>query len=62
MQEPNDPPRQDPIQIKRPGLLHQKLGVPQGDKIPAVKLATAKKSASPALRKEANFAINFGHR
>lgn len=46
------------IKIKRPGLLHKKLGVPQGKKIPAGKLAAAKKSSSPALRKEANFAIN----
>lgn len=48
------------IKIKKShkGLLHKKLGVPQGQKIPAAKLAQAKKSKSPALRKEANFAEN----
>lgn len=50
------------IDIKHPGLLHKKLGVPQGQKIPPGKLAAAKRSKSPALRKEANFAINFGHK
>ena len=29
--------------IKRPGQLHRDLGVPQGEKIPATKLAAAKK-------------------
>lgn len=48
------------IQIKpsHKGLLHKKLGVPQGKKIPASKLKKAAKSKSPALRKEANFAKN----
>lgn len=46
------------IKPSRRGLLHSKLGVPQGDKIPASKLAKAKRSSSPALRKEANFAQN----
>lgn len=50
------------IVIKHPGLLHKKLGVPQGQKIPASKLAAAKNSKSAATRKEANFAINFGHK
>lgn len=49
------------IHIKRPGLLHQKLGVPQGQPIPEAKLQQALHSSSPALRKEANFAENFGH-
>lgn len=40
------------------GLLHKKLGVPQGERIPAGKLEQALRSASPALRKEANFAKN----
>lgn len=50
----------EPIHIKaaNKGLLHKKLGVPAGDKIPAAKVAAAKKSASPALRKEATFAQN----
>ena len=44
------------------GLLHKKLGVPQGEKIPASKISKALHSKSPALRKEANFARNFGKR
>lgn len=34
------------------GKLHRKLGVPEGEKIPAKKLAKAAKSKSPTLRKE----------
>lgn len=49
------------IKPSRRGLLHKKLGVPQGQKIPAAKITKALKSKSPALRKEANFARNFGH-
>lgn len=49
------------IRPSRRGLLHKKLGVPQDEKIPAAKIAKALKSKSPALRKEANFAKNFGH-
>lgn len=46
------------IMIKKShkGLLHKKLGIPQGQKIPAAKLAEAAKSKSPALRKEVAFA------
>lgn len=46
------------IKPSHKGLLHKKLGVPQGKKIPAAKLDKALKSKSPALRKEANFAKN----
>ena len=46
------------IKPSRKGLLHKKLGVPQGKPIPAAKLLAAKNSSSPAERKEANFAIN----
>jgi len=42
------------------GLLHKKLGVPQGKKIPASKLSKALHSKSVSLRKEAIFAENFG--
>lgn len=49
------------IHIKHPGLLHQKLGVPQGQPIPQSKLQGALHSNSPALRKEANFAENAKH-
>jgi hypothetical protein len=46
------------IKPSHKGLLHKKLGVPQGEKIPAGKLSSALHSPSPALRKEANFARN----
>lgn len=52
------------IKKSKEGSLHTALGVPQGQKIPASKLAAAKNSKSPALRKKANFAINakkFSH-
>lgn len=49
------------IKPSRKGLLHKKLGVPQDQKIPESKLAAAKRSKSPAERKEATFAENFGH-
>lgn len=38
------------------GKLHRELGVPEGEKIPAKKLAKAEKSKSPMIRKEANLA------
>lgn len=41
--------------IKRPGALHAKLGVPQGKKIPAGKIAAAAKKPG-LLGKEARFA------
>ena len=50
------------IKPSHKGLLHKKLGVPQGEKIPEAKIAKAKHSKSPALRKEATFAQNFGHK
>ncbi len=46
------------IKPSRRGLLHKKLGVARGTKIPLASLMRAKHSASPALRKEANFAVN----
>lgn len=48
------------IKPSRKGLLHKKLGVPQGKKIPKGKLNRALHSKSKMLRKEANFAKNFG--
>lgn len=42
--------------IKRPGQLHRDLGVPQGQKIPAKKLAAARQSKNPAVRRRANLA------
>lgn len=50
------------IKPSRRGLLHKKLGVPQDERIPESKIAKAKRSKSPALRKEATFAQNFGHK
>lgn len=54
------------IHIKKSheGRLHKALGVPEGQPIPAAKLAAAKNSKDPAIRKEATFAINakgFNH-
>jgi hypothetical protein len=46
------------------GALHEDLGVPQGQKIPAKKLQQALKSKNPTLRKRAQFAENaksFNH-
>jgi len=42
--------------IKHPGALHRDLGVPQGQKIPAKKLAAAKHSDNPKIRQRANLA------
>lgn len=38
--------------VKHPGKLHRELGVPEGKKIPAKKMAKAAKSKSPTIRKE----------
>jgi hypothetical protein len=48
------------IEIKKShrGLLHRDLGVKEGEKIPAGKLAAAKNSSDPAERKRATFAAN----
>lgn len=40
-----------------PGKLHRRLGVPIGEPIPAAKLAKARRSKDPSLRREA---INAG--
>lgn len=47
---------------KNKGALHRKLGVPEGEKIPAKKLAAAKKKAAPGstLSKELNLAKTLG--
>lgn len=42
--------------IKKPGKLHEKLGVPKGEKIPAKKLEKATHSSSLSLRREASLA------
>ncbi len=46
------------IKPSHKGLLHKKLGVPQGKPIPAAKVAQAKNSPDAATRKEATFAQN----
>ena len=46
------------IKPSHKGLLHKDLGVPEGKPIPASKLASAKNSPNPAVRKRANFAAN----
>ena len=46
------------IKASHKGKLHRALGVAQGEKIPAGKLAAALSSKSESLRKEAQFAKN----
>ena len=46
------------IKASHKGLLHKDLGVPAGKPIPAAKLAAAKHSSNPAIRKRATFAQN----
>jgi hypothetical protein len=45
--------------VKNPGALHRSLGVPQGQKIPAAKLAAAAHSSNPTTRKRAALAQTF---
>lgn len=40
------------------GLLHRRLHVPEGEKIPASKIEAARHSSDPTLRKQAQFAKN----
>jgi len=47
--------------IKHPGALHRALHVPEGEKIPAKKLAKAAKSDNPTLARRANLAKTLGH-
>lgn len=46
--------------IKHPGALHRSLGVPEGEKIPASKLAKAAHSSNPTTRRRANLARTLG--
>ena len=52
--EKNNPDDKNWIQkaIKNPGALREKLGVKEGEKIPAKKLAKAAKSKSPTTRRQ----------
>jgi len=53
-----------PIKIKKSheGLLHKETKTPKGKNIPESKIKKAEHSKSPAERKRAVFAENFGHR
>lgn len=42
--------------VKNKGKLHRELNVPEGEKIPAKKMAKAAKSKNPTIRKEAALA------
>jgi hypothetical protein len=42
--------------IKRPGALHRALHVPEGEKIPAKKMAKARSSDNPRMRRMAALA------
>lgn len=47
--------------IKHPGALHRSLGVPEGQKIPAKKLAKAARSSNPTMRRRAALAKTLKH-
>lgn len=49
------------IKPSHKGLLHKDLGVAAGKPIPEKKLAKAKNSKNPAVRKRATFAENAKH-
>lgn len=49
------------IKPSHKGRLHEALGVPAGDKIAHGAIVKAAKSENPALRKEAQFALNASH-
>ncbi len=46
--------------IKHPGALHEALHVPEGEKIPAKKLAKAEHSKNEHMRHMANLAKTLG--
>lgn len=46
--------------IKHPGSLHRALHVPQGEKIPAKKIAKAAHSDNPSLARKAHLAETLG--
>ena len=45
--------------VKHPGALHKALGIPVGTKIPAARIAEAKNSRNPRIRKMATLAQVF---
>lgn len=46
--------------VKNKGGLHRSLGVPEGEKIPAKKLAKAAKSGTPKVKKQVALAKTLG--
>ena len=46
--------------VKHKGALHKALGVPEGEKIPAKRMAKAAKSTNPKVAKMANLAKTLG--
>ena len=46
--------------IRHPGALHRDLGVPQGERIPAKKLAEGARSKNPTVRKRVALARTLG--
>jgi len=46
--------------VKHKGALHKALHVPEGEKIPAKKMAKAAKSTNPKVAKMANLAKTLG--
>ena len=57
---------EDLIKPSHRGLLHKKLGIPEGEEIPHSTLLRAKAHAERTgdhkLMEEVNFALNFGHK
>ena len=47
--------------IKHPGALHRALHVPEGEKIPAKKMAKAAKSSNPRMKKMVALAHTLKH-
>jgi len=45
--------------VKHPGALHRALHVPEGQKIPAKKMASAEDSSNPKVRRMASLARTF---
>ncbi len=46
--------------VKHKGALHRELGVPEGEKIPAKKMAKAAKSKNPKIKKQVALAKTLG--
>lgn len=53
------PSKQPKIKPSHKGLLHNHLGIPQGERIGAARIEKAEHSSNPTIRKEADFAAAF---